>query len=374
MKSLPEHIRAVLVTGAGGAVGRMVVDILLDESEATVVAVDLPGRMPKLFDVEGRIHKLEADLKPGAGGMVALHTLLEEVGVDAIINTAAIVDIAQPYSVVAPVNIGLPGELYLRAIDLGVRHFVHISSASIYAEPFPGDDIYPISEGFDVEGSSPYEWSKIHSEEMLNFLRETEEDAPALTILRPSLIYGPRCRFLGAALASIPAMLGKVARKTVGFSGGPRTNWVHCEDVARAAIHCIAAGEWTDQCTYNVCPAEAPGFGDVITEHMIARGLDVLYRVPLPQPSTLRWFRPILERDLLFSGLNLGIAGLWNLLGPRSNAGGLLVKVDREAVPYAFKHTIFSTDALLATGFEYKWSLEAGIADAMGWYQRNGWI
>lgn len=374
MHEFPKQIQCVLVTGAGGAVGRMVVDVLLRvPCDLKVVATDLPGRLPGMYDKDARIVPVEADLTCDAG-FAELEYVLRETTVDAIIHTAAIVDIAQPYSALRRVNVELPGRLYVLGMELGAAHFVHISSASIYAEPAPGDDIYPLSEGFDLDGSSPYEWSKIHSEELLTFLRRTEEDAPVLTILRPSLIYGPCCRYLGAALAAVPSILGKISQRVIGFSGGPETNWVHCEDVARAAIHSLTLSDWADNGIYNVCPNRAVGFGEVITEHLIASDLDVVATIPLPQPSTLRLFRPVLERRVLYDGLNCGIAGLWSFFGPPSNRGGLLVKIDHEAVPYAFKHTLFDAGALCRTGFDFRWSLRAGIRNAIDWYRQHGWI
>jgi len=365
---MPNQYEAILVTGAGGAVGQFAVDECI-ETSAIVIATDLPGRIPQRFIDHPGIAVLEADLTTPEG-FKELREVAGDFGIEAIINTAAVVDIAQPWEVVSPVNVHLVSDLFELGVVLLVDHFVHISSASIYADQ--EDDEVFIREHDPVLGSSPYEWSKISSEQILQALVATQSRMK-VTVLRPSLIYGPRCRFLGAALASIPVLLEKISQVVFGFYGGPRTNWVHCEDVARACVHCMQREDPEDYRVFNVCNTEAPGFGEVITEHIEAYGLVSMTEIPLPSPAMLRMLKPLLESELLFDKvLNPTLDALWSLFGEPSSQ--ILVKVDKEAVPYAFKHTLFSNAALRSTGFDFKWSLPKGIRNTLDWYKRYDWI
>lgn len=361
-------LTTILVTGAGGAVGQFAVEESIARCN-TVIATDLPGCIPQKFKDHPGIVTLEVDLTTDKG-FQELRELVFDLGADGIINTAAVVDIGQPWEVVEPVNVTLVRNLFELGVEALASHFVHISSASIYTTR--DNETHTYIESDPISGTSPYEWSKVMSERLLESLAPTQQDMN-ITIVRPSLIYGPRCRFLGAALAAVPSLLSKVSQTTVGFTGGPKTNWVHCEDVARACVHLMFREDAPSLDVFNVCGISAPGFGDVITEHIQAYGLKTAVTIPLPPPKSLRLLKFVLTQDSLFDKVvNPTLQVLWGLFG--EDQSHLLVKVDKEAVPYAFNDTVFSSKALRETGFNCKWSLVTGIRDAVGWYKRFNWI
>src|SRR5688500_18223877 len=208
----------VLVTGAAGTVGTYVVLEVLKAGHRAI-AVDRPGarwELPKSPDIEVR-----------EGDLTDLSFVIDAVtGADSIIHTAASIDVAQPYEVLARINLDAVRYLYEAGRAKDVRRFVHFSTASMYQKVSPADETTP----FDP--MTPYEQTKLEAE---RYLWARPRSGPEVTIVRPTMIYGPRARFLGARLALIPPMLALAFSKLPLLRGTPKCNWAHAEDVARAA-------------------------------------------------------------------------------------------------------------------------------------------
>jgi nucleoside-diphosphate-sugar epimerase len=161
----------------------------------------------------------------------------------------------------------------------------------------------------------------------------------------------------------------------IGISGGPVTNWVHAEDVARACIHCIDCPD-TDDKIFNIADDEPTPFGDTATDYMEAYGLYVLGRIPLPPIQFLRLMKPLIDRQTTFNLINKPLAYVWEQVQQLYSIDSKLsVKVDREVSPYIFHNTIFDTAAIKNTGFQLKWpSHKKAIPSVLKWYTKNNWI
>lgn len=112
--------------------------------------------------------------------------------VDAVVHTAGIVH--QPsctdWQRYKSANIDLTEALAARAKSEGVPHFVFISSMAVYGQ---GKSLEPtfITEGTSPAPRSLYGKSKYEAEEKL---RGLADGSFAVSIVRPSNIYGPACR------------------------------------------------------------------------------------------------------------------------------------------------------------------------------------
>jgi len=349
--------RTVLVTGAAGCVGAFVVDELLARGHR-VVASDRPGApaAPARAGLEWRA----ADLtEPAAADPLC-------AGVDAVIHTAAWVDIAAPFAAQAPINLDAVRFLHQAAARAGVAHFVHFSTGSIYA---PKDG--PITEDDPLLPTSSYERAKLLAEDYLR----AQPPAPLVTILRPTLIYGPRGKVLLAALATVPALLHRLDGWLPRLRGGPRLNLVHAHDVARAAVHLLERRP-PHLATFNVATPEVLDAGELVatalrTAGLTSSALEVRYPWRL-----LRAVLPLLEFPQPFVALNRATRALWHWVTRNAaEPDALAPRLDMEMTVYLGGDTVFDVARLVATGFEFRYpTFEAGWRQTLEWYAEHHWI
>lgn len=347
----------VLVTGAAGSAGAAAVEQLA-AAGWRVRATARPGRpvpQPEGADVEIRY----GDLCDRA----FLDTLTE--GVDAVIHCAALIDVTLPREVLDPINRQAVEHLWHAACRDGVHRFVHMSTASVYA---PSDA--PLTEDSPTLATSAYEESKLAAERFL----QQQQGGPAVTILRPSMIYGPRNRDLAGILAALPLLSTHFLKIGIGIRGGPSTNWVHAEDVGRAAVFVLDRPDTVNQ-IYNVADHSRQPFGAMLDDVYAAYGLQPRLRIPLG-----RWLRPLVARlfrtGWVLALLNRVIGGGWRRLAKaHALEAGLRPKVFTDIGNYASADWIFAEDRLCALGFELRWpDPRSGWADAVRWYRQAGWV
>lgn len=356
--------RPVLVTGAAGCVGAYVVQELLD-SGASVRATDRPGaqvpeELRSALEAGGRsLEWVEADLTdPSVFAGLAR-------GTRGVIHTAAWVDISVPFEVQAPINLHAVRRLYEAARDAGAEMFVHLSTGSLYA---PQDR--PLVETDPLMPTSGYELAKLLAEDYLRAAR-----GPRVNMLRPALIYGPRGRVLVAPLATIPELLRPLDGWIPKLEGGPRSNLVHAQDVARAAVHLFVHPQ-PHGSVFNVACPDVKDLGEYMEIIMRDAGVE-LAPLRLPFPGTaVRVLLPFLLYERPVRWVNSLARLLWRrTVQKRGLTGDLAPRADREAIPYLTGDTIFSSEALQATGFEFKYpTFEEGWRQTLEWYRRHRWL
>ena len=152
---------AILVTGGAGYIGSVTVDYLLSRGEKVVVLDNL---------IRGHRQAVDAGI-PFYQGDVGDKALLAQIAcnheLESCIHFAALAYVGE--SVVEPKlyfennvqkGIGLIGSL----LQAGVRRFVFSSSCATYGEP----EALPIKEDSRQWPTSPYGWSKLLLERLLN--------------------------------------------------------------------------------------------------------------------------------------------------------------------------------------------------------------
>jgi nucleoside-diphosphate-sugar epimerase len=352
--------QTVAVTGAAGTVGGYVVDVLR-QSGYRVIAIDRSGTVLPEADVGLEVRR--GDLTDDCFCDACLQ------GADHIIHTAALIDIALDYDELKPINVDAVTYLYEAARRYRLRTFIHFSSGSIYDHQG-----HLIGEDTPLRGTSPYETSKIESEEVLKAFHG--KGGPAYVILRPSLIYGPRGRLLGAPLAAVPPILFMfTGSPCLGFVGGPRLNWVHGEDVARAAVYCME----NDNCwgeTFNVADDTPLPIADALNATTRAYGLELGTHVPIPPKWFTRMFYRVIDTDFFFQALNGATGPLWTMVRSRYDLlDELQVKVDRATATYFVRDVIFDNSKLRRAGFDFRWpDFRQGIGEVVRWYQEHNWV
>lgn len=197
----------ILVLGGSGFVGRHVVEKLVDRNHGGSGRVIVPSRRParaRHIQLLPTAEVVEADVLDRAqlDGLVAQ--------ADAVINLVAILHGSEPDF--ERVHVGLPRSLAEICMIRGVRRVIHVSAL-----------------GAAPDGPSRYQRSKAAGEEALR-----KPPGLALTVLRPSVIFGEEDHFL-----NLFASLQRVFPIMPLAGADARFQPVWVEDVAQAIVHCL---------------------------------------------------------------------------------------------------------------------------------------
>jgi UDP-glucose 4-epimerase len=240
--------KRVLVTGGAGFIGSHIVDLLVDEGCAEIVAVDnmVRGRRENLAGAarRGRVRLVEGDIRDRAL-MAALVG-----GADIVFHQAAlrITHCAAEPRLAMEVMVQSTFDLLELCVEHGIEKVVAASSASIYGMATE----FPTAEDHHAYGNRTlYGAAKAFNEGLLR----TFNDAHGLDYVafRYFNVYGPRMDIHGRYTEVLIRWMENIdaGRPPMIFGDGRQTmDFVHVRDVARANI-LGAKGAATDE-VFNV--------------------------------------------------------------------------------------------------------------------------
>lgn len=214
-----EKINKVCVIGGGGFVGRHIVHLL----QAAGYAVRVPTRRyesAKDLIVLPNVELIEANIHD-AGALADLLT-----GMDAVINLTGILHEGSAHrGNFQQVHVALPGKIAQACAAQGVRRLLHMSAL-----------------GADAQAKSAYLRSKAGGEAAVR-----AAEALAVTVFRPSVIFGPEDNFLN----QFAALLRRLPVLALAC-GDAKLQPVFVEDVARAFVSSLERLETFGQ-AYTLC-------------------------------------------------------------------------------------------------------------------------
>ncbi|MDX1579323.1 MAG: NAD-dependent epimerase/dehydratase family protein [Gemmatimonadota bacterium] len=217
MSELPtEPPHRVLVTGAGGFIGRHLVADQLDRGRE-VVALDRD--VSALRHLHGnRLRLVEGDVRdtPRIEGAVE--------GVDVVFHLAAAhLSVRAPASEYREVNVDAVRSLISTSAAEGVRRFVHCSTVGVYGRlaSVPADEDTACAPEFD------YERTKLEGEGIV--LEAFREGRISTVVLRPAWVYGPGCPRTDKLFRAIGSSRFVVAGRGEGLRHG-----VYIRDAVKA--------------------------------------------------------------------------------------------------------------------------------------------
>lgn len=211
----------VLVTGAGGFIGRRLVQELAAHGHEVRAAVRREtGELTGARDIWVGDLADTADLAPAVRGM------------DAVAHLAARVHIANDSAVdeYHRVNADMTKRLAAAAASAGVGRFVFLSTVKVNGEATPEK---PYTEDDTPSPSDPYGISKRDAEEAL---RDADLGGMEVVIVRPPLVYGPGATanfraLLRLCAAPVPIPLGAVR--------GNRRSMIFLDNLTDAIRHAL---------------------------------------------------------------------------------------------------------------------------------------
>lgn len=208
----------VVVTGAGGLVGRRVVTMLLaSDAVGHVVALDVDtSRLTPRPNMTVRTVDVLTDD-------------LDEVfaGADTVVHLAFLLDPIHDEDHMRRVNVEGTQQVFEAADRAGVDTVVYLSSATVYGGH--RDNPVPMDESAPVRPNDEFSYAR-HKGEIERWLADWLEGRDlTATILRPSLIAGPGVENVFSRALEAPRFL-----RVVGHE--PPMQFVHVEDVASAIV------------------------------------------------------------------------------------------------------------------------------------------
>jgi nucleoside-diphosphate-sugar epimerase len=225
--------RRAVITGAGGFIGRHVVDRFSDEGWEVVAFVRMGGATPR---ADRAVHVVEGDLtRPGAldgvlrGGDVVVHL----AGRAHVMRERS----SDPLAAFRSANVAPTEMLCASAARAGVARVVFVSSAKVFGE----GRAQPYTLADPVAPAEPYAQSKSEAEEVVR--RAGASGAFDWTILRPPFVYGPggkgnfpRLVALARVSTIVPLPLASIDnRRSIVFVGNLADLIVHAVQHANAS-------------------------------------------------------------------------------------------------------------------------------------------
>jgi len=280
----------ILVTGAGGFVGRALCAALRQEQFTAIAALrQIPGGTGLAQEIA------VGDLGPDTDWQAALQ------GVGCVVHLAARTHVlndrsADPLAEYRRINVAATEHLARQAARSGVRRFVFLSSIKVNGE---STGPRPYSERDDPRPEDAYGISKCEAEDALRAIGSAT--GMEIVILRPPLVYGPGVKgnflqLLKAVAKGLPLPLASINN---------RRSLVYVGNLVDAIIACIRSPAATGR-TFLVSDGE-----DLSTPEMIRRLAMAMGRSPrlLPcPPALLALPARLLGREAAFRRLSGSLA------------------------------------------------------------------
>jgi nucleoside-diphosphate-sugar epimerase len=187
----------IAVTGAGGFLGPVAVDVLARKGARVQAIIGPPNEAARIPSKAASV--AQADIRETA----AIRKLV--AGADAVVHLAGPSSVAASFENPAHyVRVHTEGTAALLAACRaeGVRKLVYVSSAEVYGRPLHT----PVDEDHPLSARSPYGAAKIGAEKLIEAFGHAF-DQPAV-ILRPFSVYGP-----GASPQSLIPRIIDMARR-----------------------------------------------------------------------------------------------------------------------------------------------------------------
>jgi UDP-glucose 4-epimerase len=302
--------KRILITGGAGFIGSHLARRFIGQAEVTVLDDLRSGYARNLEGVPCRFIQ----------GSILDDTALRQAiaGADEVYHLAAMISV--PESVAKPAECALLNTEGTRlvldaAVAAGVRKVVLASSAAIYGD----NPTVPKLETMPPEPKSPYAETKLAGERLLEEYRLTR--GLGTTSLRFFNVFGPRQDPRSAYAAAVPIFIAKALRdETIGIhgDGGQTRDFIHVTDIVGALAYAGASRDMAG--TYNV------GYGRSQTILALA------------------------EEIIRLTGSKSTIVHL------PARAGDV-------------RHSLASTDRLLAAGWKARSSVSAGLAETVEYFR-----
>jgi nucleoside-diphosphate-sugar epimerase len=354
----------VLVTGAGGFVGRRAVELAAEAGEFSIVATDLPG-----VDLSGA-ESAGAKVRPcDLTDADAREDLVK--GIDLVLHIAAVTDRNLDRRALMRANHTATRRLAEAAAGAKVRHFVFMSSADVYGLP----ERMPANEESRTDPQDDYSFSKLTAEQAL-FLTG-KETGMGVTAVRPSLIYGPGGVFLPGLFFAVPTLLQQLVGFTPRLSGGPLFNSCHVDDAAGAMLF-LAGKKKAYGEAFNISDDDWLPLGEFIEKLWEPMGVNWKLALPMFR-LPLKWFglaSGIFTPDIGIEFANFLLEKRWKKIASQIGIEPALIpRVERSYFRFACGDHVFDNGKIKQLGYRLRYpNFDRGYEQTVAWYREHKWL
>ncbi len=329
------HLQRIVVTGAAGYIGGMVIDRLLERyPTASIVGIDLLPQPHGHAWPSDRVAWIRADLADNAWQADAL----TDGAPDAVIHCA--------FRIRTPLGKGRAYEknnreaaknTFLFALEHAASSLVYLSTVSSYGARKENIGRRLVESDPFLETKNPYGvHKKLIEQDLRDILASKDFSATAVSILRLNSVTGPRGQHLASKFGLI-TFLKKLLPFVIQLNPRWARQFVHEDDVVDAILASLARSTPPARAVYNIAPRQFLEVAD------IAR---VLHKRILRLPP---WI------------LRVALAVLWPVTGgkliPPSAVDGLIYPINVDG-------TAIEKDL----GFAYHYTAQQALEGAIGRY------
>jgi nucleoside-diphosphate-sugar epimerase len=231
----------------------------------------------------------------------------------------------------------------------GAHRLVHVSTVAVYGRPRN----LPCREGELKAPRTAHERIRWRAEQAS--WAAFRRGAP-LTVLRPTILYGPTLRGGPVRALSLVALFNQGRRRVPILRRGPVAHLVHLDDLAQAVAHVVSHPD--DRAVvgraFNVGDDAPLPLAEHLAAAISALGYEpgrILPSAPRLGAALLWLFRHVPDQALL-EPVNRRLAARWLALAARVRASPAAVpRVDREALHWMSADHYYDTSRLTAIGW-----------------------
>jgi nucleoside-diphosphate-sugar epimerase len=237
----------------------------------------------------------------------------------------------------------------LAARDAGARRIVLLSTASVYGRPRN----LPVREGDPKQPRTPEERARWKAERAA--WSAFREGAP-LTVLRPTILYGPTLRGGAIRALSLIALMNRGRRRIPIIRRGPVAHLLHVEDLARAAVHVAEHRDDKDVLgrAFHVGDDAPLPLAEHLAAALAAMGYSPGRILPYSPRLTalLLWLVRNVPDRVLVDPVNRRLRAAWErYVGRENGSAALAPRVDREALHWMAADHYYDTSRLTSLGW-----------------------
>jgi nucleoside-diphosphate-sugar epimerase len=241
--------KTILVTGGGGFIGSVVVDLLVNRGAKVRSVVGAPG--DKVRAPPAQVTSIRADITDSSA--ISEFT----AGADVVIHLAGPASVAASFESAveyARVHVGGTTALLDVCRRVKVPRFIYLSSAEVYGRPHT----IPVREDFPLQARSPYAAAKISAEHFVEAF--AHGFGIQAIVLRPFSVYG-----LGSPSDSLIGTILRQAKRedSIVLSDlKPTRDYCYVIDLAEAIL-CACTAQLPEFCIANIGTGIGTSVADV---------------------------------------------------------------------------------------------------------------